>query len=64
MRLISSGNGDALAQNRPFLLWVSVAMLFVAVLLNIIGLNIGKWLQNAGGIGTYLPLLILAALPW
>ncbi len=27
--------------------------------LNIIGLNIGKWLQNAGGVGTYLPLLML-----
>jgi amino acid transporter len=35
-------------------------MLLVAVLLNIIGLNIGKWLQNAGGIGTYAPLVILA----
>ncbi|MGH9563429.1 MAG: APC family permease, partial [Terracidiphilus sp.] len=23
------------------------------------GLNIGKWLQNAGGVGTYLPLLVL-----
>jgi glutamate:GABA antiporter len=56
---ISSGNGDALAQNQPFLLWVCVAMLIVAVVLNIVGLNIGKWLQNAGGIGTYLPLLIL-----
>ena len=29
------------------------------MVLNIIGLNIGKWLQNAGGVGTYLPLLIL-----
>jgi glutamate:GABA antiporter len=56
---ISSSHGDSLAQNRPFLLWVSLAMLIVAVLLNIIGLNIGKWLQNAGGVGTYLPLLIL-----
>jgi glutamate:GABA antiporter len=54
------GRGDALADNRPFLLWVSVAMLLAAVVLNIIGLNIGKWLQNAGGVGTYLPLLILA----
>jgi amino acid transporter len=27
--------------------------------LNIIGLNIGKWLQNAGGVGTYVPLLML-----
>ena len=56
---ISPSHGDALAQNRSFLLWVSIAMLVIAVVLNIIGLNIGKWLQNAGGIGTYAPLLIL-----
>jgi amino acid transporter len=58
---ISSNHGDSLAQNQPFLLWVSIAMLVVAVLLNIIGLNIGKWLQNAGGVGTYVPLVILVA---
>ena len=28
-------------------------------MLNLVGLNIGKWLQNAGGVSTYLPLLIL-----
>jgi len=53
--------GAALSQDRMFLLTISLALLLVAVLLNIIGLNIGKWLQNAGGVGTYLPLLMLAA---
>ena len=52
--------GAALAQDRTFLILVSLALLVVAVVLNIIGLNIGKWLQNAGGVGTYVPLLILA----
>jgi len=57
------GAGTAhLAQSRPFLLIVSVAMLGAAVLLNIIGLNIGKWLQNAGGVGTYVPLMMLIGL--
>jgi len=51
--------GAALAQDRTFLLTISVALLLVAVILNIIGLNIGKWLQNAGGVSTYLPLLML-----
>ncbi|HUA97764.1 MAG TPA: APC family permease [Terracidiphilus sp.] len=55
------GRGAELADNRPFLLIVSLAMLLAAVALNIVGLNIGKWLQNAGGVGTYVPLLILAA---
>jgi len=51
--------GGALAQDRTFLLVISLIYLLVAVFLNIIGLNIGKWLQNAGGVGTYAPLLIL-----
>ncbi len=58
---IIGGRGAELAQNRTFLLTVSLAMLLVAVLLNIIGLNVGKWLQNAGGVGTYVPLLMLGA---
>jgi amino acid transporter len=56
---IIGGRGAELAQNRTFLLTVSLAMRLVAVLLNIIGLNVGKWLQNAGGVGTYVPLLML-----
>lgn len=59
--------GDALSQDRTFLLLVSFALLIVAVTLNIVGLNIGKWLQNAGGVSTYLPLMMLcgiAGLVW
>jgi len=57
---IFAGRGSELAQDRTFLLTVSLVLLLVAVVLNIIGLNIGKWLQNAGGVGTYVPLLLLA----
>lgn len=59
---IFGAKGTQLAQNRPFLLWVSLGLLLVAVVLNIIGLNIGKWLQNAGGVGTYVPLLMLGGI--
>jgi amino acid transporter len=63
-----AGIGSArLAQDRRFLLIGSFILLFVAVYLNLIGLRVGKWLQNAGGIGTYIPLLmlvVLAALVW
>ncbi len=54
--------GMTLEHNRAFLLWVSLGLLLVAVVLNIIGLNIGKWLQNAGGVSTYLPLMMLVAI--
>src|SRR5258708_14598211 len=54
------GAGTAwMAQSRTFLLVGSFVMLIVAVWLNIIGLHIGKWLQNAGGVGTYLPLMVI-----
>ncbi len=53
------GGAAALAQNRAFLMVGSFALLIIAVSLNLIGLNIGKWLQNAGGVATYLPLLML-----
>jgi amino acid transporter len=48
-----------LAQDQTFLLVGSCMLLVVAVFLNIIGLHIGKWLQNAGGVGTYVPLMMI-----
>jgi len=51
-----------LATNREFLVLGSFVLLFVAVFLNIIGLNIGKWLQNAGGLLSYIPLLMLVGI--
>jgi glutamate:GABA antiporter len=59
---VLGGKGAALAQDRTFLLMGSLALLAIAVVLNLIGLNIGKWLQNAGGASTYAPLLILVAI--
>lgn len=50
-----------LAQNKTFILIGSLVLLAIAVWMNIVGLNIGKWLQNAGGVGTYVPLLMLLA---
>jgi glutamate:GABA antiporter len=51
-----------LAKDPHYLLWSSVGMLSIAVVLNIVGLDIGKWLQNAGGVATYLPLLMLVGI--
>jgi amino acid transporter len=42
--------GSALSQSRAFQLWVSMGLLVIAVGLNLIGLNIGKWLQTVAGI--------------
>jgi amino acid transporter len=60
MSVYIGGNRAAwLADNRVYLVCASLGLLAVAMALNLVGLRIGKWLQNAGGVGTYLPLLML-----
>lgn len=57
------GSGHTgLADQWSYVLPAALIMLWVAVLLNIVGLNTGKWLQNVGAVGTYLPGLALVGL--
>jgi amino acid transporter len=51
-----------MANNVSYQVGASLLLLAIAVGFNIVGLNIGKWLQNAGGVGTYLPLVMLVGL--
>src|SRR5262247_2295689 len=37
-----------------YVLPVTLGALWVAAAINIVGMDTGKWLQNAGGIGTYI----------
>ena len=53
---------EYLNQSKPYLITFSLVLLCVALGMNIVGLKIGKWLQNAGGIGTYVPLLIVVVI--
>jgi len=51
-----------LAANKIFIEVVSLVILWVAIGFNVIGVKIGKWIQNIGAIGTFGPILIIAAL--
>src|ERR1043165_5500217 len=53
---------NGLSDNWIYVLPVTLGTLWIAVLINIVGVGTGKWLQNAGGIGTYIPGLILISL--
>lgn len=56
------GRGESgLADNWTYVLLVTLGSLWLAVLLNVVGVGTGKWLQNAGGLGTYIPGLMLIA---
>jgi len=49
-----------LEQNAAYAAGASLVLLGVALLLNIIGLKSGRWLQNIGGLATWLPSIALA----
>ena len=57
------GKGESgIANDWTYVLTATLVCLWLAVLLNIVGVGTGKWLQNAGGIGTYIPGVVLIAL--
>jgi len=51
-----------LADDKRFTLAASVLLLLLLVILNIVGLGVGKWINNLGGIGTFLAAALLIGL--
>ncbi len=57
------GNGhQALADNKSFALWVSLALLAILTVLNIVGSRVGKWINNLGAVGTGIAAVTLITL--
>jgi len=52
----------ALAENRLFFFLVSLGMLWLTVILNIRGMGVGKWVNNLGGMGTFVTAAVLIGL--
>jgi amino acid transporter len=53
---------EALADNKTFALIASVVLLSLLVILNVVGLGVGKWINNLGGIGTFIAAFLLMGL--
>jgi len=57
----------SLADSRSFALTISLALFAILVVLNIVGLGVGKWINNVGGIGTFVAgglLIALGVIVW
>jgi amino acid transporter len=54
--------GSGLGERWTYVLPVTLGAMWLAVWLNVVGLNIGKWLQNLGAIGSYVPGIIIVVL--
>jgi glutamate:GABA antiporter len=55
-------NHAGLADNKIFALTTSVALLALLTVLNIVGLGVGKWLNNVGAVGTFIAAAVLIGL--
>ncbi|HST08904.1 MAG TPA: APC family permease [Terriglobales bacterium] len=51
-----------LADNKNFAMITSLVLLALLTVLNIVGLGVGKWLNNVGAIGTFVAAAVLIAL--
>ncbi len=52
-------HGHALSASVPYFVIASLAGLAIALWLNVVGLNVGKHLHNAGAWGTWVPVALL-----
>ncbi len=50
------------ASDKSFIAIVSLVILWIAIGFNVVGVKIGKWVQNVGAIGTFGPIVVIAVL--
>jgi amino acid transporter len=56
---ISTGRWAHLANEKWFYIWFSLIALAVVTVMNVVGLDVGKWLHNAGALAMWIPVLIV-----
>ena len=64
---IGGPSWQSLSTNSTYFIGVATVGLLIAVTMNVVGLNVGKWLNNIGALASYVPvalLIVLAALSW
>src|SRR5207248_3177989 len=64
---IGAPSWQALANNSAYFIGVATVGLAIAVTMNVVGLNVGKWLNNVGALASYGPaalLIVLGAVSW
>jgi amino acid transporter len=53
---------QAWSSNSVYFIAVATVGLAIAVTMNVVGLNVGKWLNNAGAVASWIPTALLVAL--
>jgi amino acid transporter len=60
--LIAGPRGAALQGSTSWYIGASLAALAIALVFNVVGLGVGKWLHNAGAVATWVPVMMLVGL--
>jgi len=64
---IGGPSWQSLSSNNVYFTAVAMTGLTIAVTLNVVGLNVGKWLNNVGALASWIPaagLLVLSVISW
>jgi amino acid transporter len=59
---VLGNNHQSLGENKIFALTASLTLLAILVVLNVVGLGVGKWINNLGAIGTGVAAAVLIGL--
>jgi amino acid transporter len=59
---VTGAGPHRLATSAPYFMIFAVVWLAIITVVNIVGLDAGKWLNNIGSLGSWLPIVILIAL--
>jgi glutamate:GABA antiporter len=59
---VRGGHWTHLSNSKSYYMWFSVLALVAITLLNVVGLNVGKWLHNIGSFGMWVPVVILVVM--
>ena len=59
---VGGASWQALADNHTYFVVVAMIGLTVAVTMNVVGLGVGKWLNNLGAVAGWIPAFVLIAL--
>ena len=56
---VGGSSAQSLSASPAYFIAASVVGLTIAVVMNVVGLNVGKWLSNVGAVGGWVPLAFL-----
>ena len=59
---VGGASWQSLSTNSAYFIAVSMTGLLISVSMNVVGLSVGKWLNNLGAIAAWVPVLLLIAL--